>query len=229
MARPKKSARIRPVGSLVAIGYCRVSTTSQGDSGLGLDAQQSAIEAECQRRSWTLSKVAVDVASAASMKRRPQLDETLRALDTGAADVLVAASISRLARSLIDLTTLLERSRRHGWTLVVLDLGLDPSTPTGELTASILGAVSQHERRLISDRTSAALRAKRRQGFRLGRPVTLSHEVRQRIVRERAAGVTLTAIADGLTAEGIATSQGGQRWYPSTVKAVVESVHLDTK
>jgi DNA invertase Pin-like site-specific DNA recombinase len=80
---------------------------------------------------------------------------------------------------------------------------------------------------LISDRTRAALRAKRAQGHRLGRPVRLPNVVRQRIVAERTAGETLTAIADRLSAEGVPTAQGGSRWYPSSVKAVLQSVELD--
>jgi DNA invertase Pin-like site-specific DNA recombinase len=212
---------------VLALGYVRVSTTEQGDSGLGLDAQRAAIETECLRRGWTLREVAQDVASAKTTNRRPALTETLDALDGGRADALVVAKVDRLARSLIDLAGILDRSRRHGWKLVVLDLGLDPSTATGELTAHILGAVAQHERRLIADRTSAALRAKRAQGFRLGRPVQLPDEVRRRIVEERTAGATLTVIADRLTADGVATAQGGSRWYPSSVRAVLQSVELD--
>ncbi len=212
---------------MIAVGYVRVSTVDQGDSGLGLDAQRTAIETECQRRGWTLHKLAQDVASAKTTNRRPALTEALDALDRGHADALVVAKVDRLARSLIDLAGILDRSRRHGWKLVVIDLGLDPSTATGELTAHILGAVAQHERRLISDRTSAALRAKRAQGYRLGRPVQLPDMIRQRIVNERAAGVTLTAIADRLTADGVPTAQRGARWYASSVRAVLQSVELD--
>jgi DNA invertase Pin-like site-specific DNA recombinase len=227
VGKANTARRNRSLDEVIALGYVRVSTVEQGDSGLGLDAQRAAIEAECQRRGWTLQKLAQDVASAKTTNRRPALAEALDALDRGHADALIVAKVDRLARSLIDLAGILDRSRRHGWKLVVLDLGLDPSTATGELTAHILGAVAQHERRLISDRTSAALRAKRAQGYRLGRPVLLPDMVRRRIVAERTSGATLTAIADCLTAEGVPTAQGGTRWYPSSVKAVLQSVELD--
>ncbi len=73
------------------------------------------------------------------------------------------------------------------------------------------------QRRSISERTRAALALKRAQGVRLGRPPTMSPHAIERIRRERAAGRSLAAIADGLNADRIPTAQGGRRWYPATV------------
>lgn len=69
-----------------------------------------------------------------------------------------------------------------------------------------------------------ALAVKRAQGVRLGRRSTLPDATAARIVAERAAGRTLQAIADGLSADGVETGQGGQRWYASSVRAVLGSV-----
>lgn len=65
-------------------------------------------------------------------------------------------------------------------------------------------------------------------GMRLGRPVRLSEEVRQRIVALRRDGMTLRAIVDLLTAEGIPTAQGG-RWSVTSVSRVLRSVALDAE
>jgi len=139
----------------------------------------------------------------------------------------VVAKLDRLSRSLLDFARLMDRSRREGWQLVALDLGVDTSTPAGEMLAGVLATFAQYERRLIAQRTRDALAVKRSQGARLGRPVLLPAAVRTRIATERAQGATLPAIADGLTRDAVPTAQAGVRWYPSTVAAVLRSLELD--
>ena len=68
----------------------------------------------------------------------------------------------------------MERSRKQGWALVALDLGVDTTTPSGEMMANVLAVFAQFERRLIGQRTREALVVKRRQGVRLGRPRVMS-------------------------------------------------------
>ena len=75
---------------------------------------------------------------------------------------MVVAKLDR-ACSTIDAANLLARSEREGWKLVALDLGLDPTTPAGELVATIMAAVAQWERRVIGVRTREALAVKRAQ------------------------------------------------------------------
>ena len=82
----------------------------------------------------------------------------------------------------------------------------------------MLATFAHCERRSISERTRAALARARAQGVRLGRPPQMSEHVIERIGRERAAGSSLGAIANGLNADRIPTAQGGRRWYPATVR-----------
>lgn len=153
----------------------------------------------------------------------------LDALDRSAAAAIMVAKLDRLTRSLGDLATILERAQRGGWAVVALDAPVDTTTPMGEAMAHIAGTFAQLERRLIGQRTRDALAAKKAVGARLGRPVTLPQPVRDRIGADRANGATLAAIADALTSEGVPTARGGARWYPSTVRAVLESLHLDSE
>jgi DNA invertase Pin-like site-specific DNA recombinase len=74
------------------------------------------------------------------------------------------------------------------------------------------------ERRLISQRTREALTLKRSQGVRLGRPSTMSQYAIDRITRDRKAGKSLAAIANGLNVDRIPTAQGGRRWHPTTIR-----------
>jgi DNA invertase Pin-like site-specific DNA recombinase len=200
-------------------GYVRVSTEEQGDSGLGLAAQQASIEAEVARRDWTMVEVFTDIASGKSLIGRDGLAAALSAAESGQVGGIVVAKLDRLSRSLADFANLMARAQAGGWNVVALDLGIDLSTPAGEFMSGVLASAAQWERRIISSRTREALAAKKAAGARLGRPSSLPPEVRERIVAERAGGGTWQKIADGLNRDLVATSQGGARWYPSSVRA----------
>ena len=158
------------------------------------------------------------------LDHRPSLLAALQVLTDGDADVLLVAKLDRLTRSLIDAASLIARSLREGWRLVALDLGLDLTTPQGEMVAHVMASFAQFERRLIGQRTRDALAARRAAGVRLGRPRSLPSGVVARIVRERERRITLAGIARALNADGVATAQGGAMWYASTVAAVLRSV-----
>lgn len=205
------------------VGYARVSTAEQADSGLGLEAQRRAIRYECERRGWELVAVEEDAGWSGKVASRPGLQTALAACKSGRADGLVVAKLDRLSRSVQQAAALLADAEHEGWALVALDLGVDLSTPSGEVMAHVLAAIAQFERRLIGQRTKEALDVKRAQGVRLGRPKVLSAKIADRIVREREAGRALQAIADGLNAEGVATAHGGSAWWPSTVAKVLSN------
>lgn len=224
----RKAHRRTPSAIPVAVGYVRVSTDEQADSRAGLDAQRGAIQAECQRRGWPLLALHEDAGiSGKATTNRPALASVLAALSAGDADVLVVAKLDRLSRSLLDFAQLLHRASIEGWRMVILDLAVDTTTPSGEVMAHVAAAFAQYERRLISDRTKDALAEVRKRGVRLGRPRTLDMEVVDRVVNERAHGATLAAIAAVFNAEAIPTSHGGRQWYPATVAAVLRSAALD--
>jgi len=205
-----------------AVGYARVSTAEQADAGAGLAAQRAAIASECDRRGWTVVRLCEDAgASAKTLKRRPQLAAAMALIEAGQADTLVVSRLDRLSRSIVDFATLMERARSKGWSIVVLDCDFDMTSPTGELMANMLACFAQFERRLIGQRTKDALAIKRRQGVVLGRPSKVPSDLRQAIASARSGGSTLQAIADDLNERGVPTAQGGKRWHPSTVRAVL--------
>lgn len=217
------TARSRPQ---TVVGYTRVSTDEQASSGLGLKAQRSLIEEECRRRGWDLLEVYEDAGASGSSLRRPALREALEAVRSHAAGGLVVAKLDRLSRSLLDFASLMEAGRKEGWALVALDLGVDSSTPSGEMLANVLASFAQYERRLIGQRTKDALAEKRQEGVRLGRPAVLEDAVVRRIKRERAKGKSLREIAAGLTADGVQTAHAPvgetKPWHASSVKAVLD-------
>lgn len=203
------------------IAYVRVSTNEQADSGAGLAAQRDAIATACTMRSWTVVETIEDAGFSAGTLNRPGITRALDLLHHGMADGLVVAKLDRLSRSLLDFSMLMEQARKEKWNLVALDLGVDTSTPAGEMMAAVLATFSQFERRLIGQRTKDALAQKRSQGVRLGRPANVPADVVGTIVGMRSAGATYACIAEHLNDANVPTAQGGQRWHPSTVHGVV--------
>jgi DNA invertase Pin-like site-specific DNA recombinase len=210
------------------IGYIRVSTEEQAQSGAGLAAQRAAIVAEAERRGWNLVEIVEDAGYSAKDLDRPGIIAALDALRRKKADTLVVAKVDRLSRSLLDFASLMDRATREHWVLVALDLGMDSTTPSARMMANILAVFAQFERDLIGQRTRDALRQKAAQGIKLGRHYTMAEDTRARIVAERQAGATFSGIARRLTEDGVPTAQGGRWWYPSTVRGAIESVRRGT-
>jgi len=204
------------------IGYVRVSTGEQHDSGLGLDAQRTAIRQACAGRSWELGAIHQDTASGRTLAKRPGLQEAMQELIERRAAGLVVAKLDRLSRSIVDFVSLMDASRRQGWALVALDVGVDSTTPAGEMVCHIMSSFAQYERRLIGQRTSAALAELKEQGVKLGRPRSISDSSLSRLLALREDGMSYRAMADQLNAEGVPTGQGGQ-WHHTTVYRALQS------
>jgi putative DNA-invertase from lambdoid prophage Rac len=205
-------------------GYCRVSTDRQADSGLGLDEQRVKIEARCVENGWILDHVYVDagVSGSTPLAKRPQGARLLAVVRPG--DVIVAAKMDRCFRSAFDALGTIESFKKRKISLWLLDLGGDVSgNGISELMMTVLAAVAQFERTLISERIKDAKRTLARSGRHLGghRPfgfqygeVTGTGRARDlvqdpaeqaaigEIIAMRAAGHSLVAIRDEMLARG---------------------------
>jgi len=139
------------------IGYLRVSTKRQGDSGLGLEAQKSAIEAYARQMGGRIVATYTEVESG-KVSDRPELQKALAHARRSKA-VLCVAKLDRLARNV-------------AFTSAIMDSGADfraCDNPTANrLTLHILAAVAENEAKAISDRTRVALQAAKARGTLLG-------------------------------------------------------------
>jgi DNA invertase Pin-like site-specific DNA recombinase len=217
-----------------AIAYLRVSTREQHDSGAGIAAQRTKIEAACRSRDWDLHRVVTEVASAKDLVGRPALKRLLDDLDDGEADVLIVSKLDRLSRSVLDFANLVVRAQKKGakkaaWAVCVLDLGVDTSSPNGMFMAQVLAAMAEWERKIIGQRTKDALAEKRAADVRLGRPRLLPPAIQARIRDERADGRSPEAIAEALNQGGVPTAHGGAKWHPSTVRKVLAGLAQDAE
>jgi putative DNA-invertase from lambdoid prophage Rac len=152
-----------PAGAQRVFGYCRVSTDRQADSGISLDEQEGKIEARCREHGWQLEHVYVDagVSGSTPLAKRPEGGKLLAALRPG--DVVIAAKMDRCFRSAFDALATIESFKRRKISLWLLDLGGDVSgNGISELIMTVLAAVAQFERSLISERIKDAKRNLRR-------------------------------------------------------------------
>src|SRR5262245_20110396 len=193
------------------VAYYRVSTDRQGRSGLGLDAQQQAVQAYLNGGDWSLIAELTEVETG-KKSDRPELAKAL-ALCRKHKAKLVIAKRDRLSRNLAFITTMMD----SGVEFVAVD-----NPHANKLTLHILAAVAEHEREMIAERTKAALQAARQRGRVLGRNATerLAPRYRQEaldrarelepVLRELSGqGLSARAIARELTARKICHPQ---RW-----------------
>jgi DNA invertase Pin-like site-specific DNA recombinase len=212
--------------------YLRVSTRKQGRSGLGLEAQRQAVETFLNGGNWKVVKEFVEVESGKNAER-PKLAKAFQACRVYGAK-LVIAKLDRLSRDAHFLLGL----EKAGVDFVCADM---PSAT--RFTVGIMAMVADEERRMISERTKAALAAAKRRGVKLGgyrggkigakawkaSAATRDAQAQGRaddlsdIVKElQASGATsLRAIAEGLDARGITTARGG-KWSATQVMRLLE-------
>lgn len=219
---------------MLLISYVRVSTVRQGQSGLGLEAQQDAVARYAASVNGNVLSEYCEVESG-RRNDRPQLAAALRACRRMGAR-LVVAKLDRLSRNVAFIATLME----SGVDFVACDLPV--ATP---LLLHVLAAVAEAERAAISERVKAALRAARARGTILGRPENLTmngaSQGRLASAKARAAqantfaertksdirelgleGKSLAHIAAGLNAERVKGARGDVgTWTATAVRRVM--------
>ena len=220
-----------------AIGYTRVSTQEQADSGLSMEGQRERIAAYCTARGWTLMEIVTDAGVSGGTLERPGLTAVLEKVRRREVDVVCVLKLDRLTRNVRDLGDLLERFDRADVAFSSVTDNFDTTTANGKLVLNILGSVAQWERDIIAERTSDAMQVARAQGRRVGsvpygftlgedgetlEPDPAKLERVAEIADLRRGGGTLTGIARRLNAIGATAANGGS-WFAETVKRVLRN------
>lgn len=157
----------------VAIGYTRVSTSKQADSGLSLEAQRASIARWCDEAGITLAGVYEDagVSGSTPVAERDGLMSALAAAKQAGASCLVVAKLDRLSRSPFILMTLEQGFSKTGLRITsTAGEGTESDDPSSVLVRRMLQAVAEHELQMISARTRAGMAAKQARGEWVGRP-----------------------------------------------------------
>jgi DNA invertase Pin-like site-specific DNA recombinase len=224
-----------------AIGYVRVSTDRQAESGQGLKVQERAIRDFCKKQGFKVTSILRDegVSGTTDPGDRPGLSEALELVRDSGTKVLVVPSLDRLARSL----TAQEAALAHVWKLgsrvYAVDTGEilqdDPEDPIRTAMRQMMGVFSQLERGMINARLRRGRREKAESGgFAYGSPpygsraesgglVPASEELKaMRLARRmRRNGRSFREIATALTDAGHRPRRA-KTWHPNVVKRLCE-------
>lgn len=225
-----------------ALGYIRVSTDEQAREGHSIEAQEARLRAWCEARGDSLVGVVVDagVSAGKPLDRRKGGAELLARMAAGEADVVVVIALNRIFRDTTDGLDHLTGPRA----MALQSVGelIDTTTAQGRFILTILLASAQFEREQTCERNLAIATHLRKSGKPYGYTpygcVTLqtadgpklfrdpdTWPIREQMVAARESGMTFQAIADTLTAEGIASPNGKPTWGKRTVSRVIDSHH----
>jgi DNA invertase Pin-like site-specific DNA recombinase len=223
----------RTMTNLRVISYIRVSTSQQGRSGLGIEAQRECLHRFAASEGLELVCEFVEVETGKgsdALDRRPQLKAALAAAKKLKCHVAVA-KLDRLSRDVHFISGLMA----HRVPFVVAELGAD----VDPFVLHLFAALAEKERSLISTRTRQALAAAQARGVTLGSPklaqaresalsaIKASADQHAAnvlpIIREaqKAGATSLRAVAEALNARGISTARGGA-WHAMSVKNVLD-------
>ncbi len=178
------------------VGYARVSTIGQS-----LDLQMERL-ADCDR-------IYREKASAGSAKNRPELKNALDFVREE--DVFIVTKLDRLARSVVDLSLIVQRLEEKNVDLVVLDQGIDTTTIYGKLQFNILAAIGEFERGLIRERSREGREKAKARGVKFGaRPKLSSEDIGLLLNDFETPGLSKSEIAE---IYGISTSSVYRLYY----------------
>lgn len=207
------------------IAYYRVSTAKQGRSGLGLEAQRQMVADFVAKGDGQIISEFTEIESGKSAGNRPQLQAALvMAKRRKHRATLIVAKLDRLAREVAFVAVLLDTP---GVEFKAADF-----PEANRFMLHILSAVGEYERQLISDRTKAALAARKARGLSLGTPANLragapekAQRANQEAERLRPVIASLMprstrGLAQELERRGYQTPAGGH-WHPTTVARVL--------
>ena len=169
--------------------YMRVSTRNHGQT---TDTQAVALREYAERRGFSVVEYR-DEGMSGTKDRRPALDRLMADARLRKLDVVVVARFDRFARSVKHLITALEEFRALDVDFISLNESVDTSTPMGKMIFTVLGAVAELERSIITERVYAGLHRARKQGKTLARPRVIVD--RERVKELRKAGKSIRIIA----------------------------------
>jgi site-specific DNA recombinase len=208
----------------IAYCYARVSTQMQVEDGISLGAQEKQLIAAAEAAGYEAVVLREEGRSGKSITGRPVLTKALADLDSGTAKALYVTRLDRLARSTRDFLSIVDRSHKNGWRLAMLDLGLDTATYQGRFVVTVMSAMAEMERGMISLRQKDVHKDRRDNGkvwgVDIGPKSRIDGALLEEIVLYRSKGMSYHKIAEKLNKDMVPTLRNAEKWYASTVRNV---------
>jgi len=220
------------------VGYIRVSTIEQAQSGLSLINQQQKIQAYCEALDLELKEIITDAGISAKTLRRPGIEKVIKKVKKNEVDAVVILKLDRLTRNVRDLGNMIELFEKSTVSLISVQDSINTSTAAGKLVLNVLGSVAQWESEAIGERTKAAMKIKKDKCERVGE-IPYGYDlakdgikliknkkeqlILKRIINLRKANISYNKIAIQLRNDGVTTKKGGQ-WHSQTVCNIYKAV-----
>lgn len=219
--------------------YLRVSTTEQGESGYGLEAQRTKCYAMAAVKGWEVVAEYIDdgISGTKDQSGRPGLAGMLQAVCNGEIGAVIVAGLDRLGRSTRVVLDIVESLTECKGEIVSCKESIDTSTPAGRFVLTVFAALTQLDRENIVQRTTEGRNERGKVDGDKGGRVPMGYrriegggvevvETEAEIVRDifekRGIGLTLETIADSLNRREILTRRGS-KWYASSVREVLSN------
>lgn len=222
-----------------ALIYLRVSTDEQATDGYGLDAQRLQCTAYAQAFGLQVVDTFIDdgISGTKDASGRPALARAIELAKSGGFDILITASLDRIARNALLLLSLWDSFEALGISIVCVKERIDTSTAVGRLMRTVIAAIAEFERDTIVARTTAGRNERGKIDGEKGGRVPLGYrripgdgvevdDEAARLVRNifalRRMGYKMQPIADALNNMGVTTPRG-HKWHSSSVKVVLDN------
>jgi site-specific DNA recombinase len=219
------------------IGYVRVSTEDQAKEGVSLENQKSKIEAYSQPKDLTLVEIVEDAGLSAKNLKRPGVQKVLKLARKKEIDAVVVYKLDRIFRSTVDALETTRMFDKWGVSFHSIEETLDTQSAMGRFFFTLTAALGEMERKIIGERTKAALAHKRIKGESIGGYAPpygfdldntghlVKNEFEQmgiKLIKSlRRKGNSLRRICQELRANGYRTKTGKDEWNPKTVTMIL--------
>jgi len=224
---------------MTAVGYVRVSTEDQAKEGVSLDNQKAKIKAYCQLKDLELREVIEDAGISAKNLRRTGVQRVLSLARRKEIDAVVVYKLDRVFRSTIDALETTKAFDKWGVSFHSIEETLDTRSAMGRFFFTLTAALAEMERRLIGERTKAALSHKKSRNEKTGGDIPFGYDLtpqglltknedEQRVIRIirklHGQGFSLRRICSELEREGHKTKRGNAVWHPESVSHIIKRV-----
>ena len=222
---------------MTAVGYVRVSIEDQAKEGVSTDNQKSKIKAYCQLKDLELRAVIEDAGISAKNLRRPGVQKVLKLARRREVDAVVVYKLDPIFRSTVDPLETTKAFDKWGVSFHSIQETLDTRSAMGRFFFTLTAALAEMERRLIGERTKAALAHKRSKSEKTGNAIPYGYDLTpagilikndgeqeaiRLIGRLDRDGYSLRRICRELEKEKYLTKRGNPHWHPETIAHIIK-------